>query len=1254
MTDSTRQPFPARSGAGDRKGDKLMNLSIFRLYLTVLVAVALYSAPGVLRADDTEIFEAQATTNTTSRPKVLIVFDDSGSMAADVVTRPAYDPSRTDYQGGVFGDMFDRIYWSTDGEAPAANSDQWFYASQNRCASSFDPLENQGFSGTGGARRWVNASTTESCQNTCTVNNGFICGVIGFGGSSCSFSTGENICAFLGGTFTTQCETTEIPGRWSPLSTNANNPLHVECKADVTDPANPGNGPGVADGFALDNVDDADALGAATPEASDASGVDWGGGVNDPPPTFYSANYVDYWNDPNLIETRTRMEIAKDVVGDLIDANTSVDFALASFNRNQDTFPPQHGGRILRRLIEGMDTSERNSLISIVRDDIQEEPFSLTPLCETMYEVYRYYTGDSVLYGNQKAPEDVPDRDTQAESSGSYDSPLGDCAFIYTILMTDGQPTNDTAANADIEALTGETCAEWPQGGTRPDAKNCLPNLAGYMSTTDLDGDATNGEQFALTYTIGFGLGDGQEDMLIETANRGGGQHFTAQDADTLATAFQGALLNIQTQDSSFTSPAVSVDSFTRTESRDDVFFAMFKPDQRVDWRGNIKRFKVEKIDGESVVVDKGGVPAFDATTGEFKDSVSSFWSDGDGGAVEAGGVGELLANRDPATRVIYSNTGSGGALELFNSSNVTPDAFGDSTDVALWGRFGVGSQTDFEKVLAWAQGFDTDETGAPTDSPRAWIMGDVLHSRPFPVNYGALGSFTEDNPDQRILVGTNSGFVHFFGNNDGEEDWAFFPKELGTVLNKRRINLVSNDNVYGVDLTPAIYRVDANRDGTISAADGDKLWAYFGLRRGGRKLYALDISNPDSPGFLWMVSEFSDGFAELGQTWSRPVAAHIPGYVDGSGVPKPVVIFGAGYDPNKDSSAVGTPDDSMGRGIFVVDAETGALVRSITPADASLTNVEDDRLEHSVPGEIATLDSNGDELVDRLYFGDTGGNVWRVDIGPRIPDGGDPTETWFLSHFADLNQSTVATDRRFFNKPDIVRTTIDGKPIDAVLMGSGDRTNPLATDVENFFYMLRDPRIAPYSTPDPAPSDCDPGDEDNLPLDPRCGQPIPDSALFDISSDILNTGSDDEKADARAALAAAAGWKLQLERLGEKNLSNSITLGGEVIFSTFTPSTLLNNNPNVCEPSNGVSRRFFVDIFTGEREETLLPPGEIPGGSTLFVDSDGNISVFNPPGTPPSGDPNDPDDVDCKDGLCDLLQQFPVPYGNYWYSEDY
>ena len=148
--------------------------------------------------------------------------------------------------------------------------------------------------------------------------------------------------------------------------------------------------------------------------------------------------------------------------------------------------------------------------------------------------------------------------------------------------------------------------------------------------------------------------------------------------------------------------------------------------------------------------------------------------------------------------------------------------------------------------------------------------------------------------------MGSNSGFVHLFGNSDGEEDWAFFPKELAPILPKRRRNALSNDHVYGMDLTPVTHTYDSNQDGTLDSGGGDKVWAYLGMRRGGSAYYALDLSNPDSPSFMWRIDDSTSGFGELGQTWSEPVVTRIPGYVDGSGVKKPVLVFGLATIPVK------------------------------------------------------------------------------------------------------------------------------------------------------------------------------------------------------------------------------------------------------------------------------------------------------------------------------------------------------------------
>ncbi len=275
--------------------------------------------------------------------------------------------------------------------------------------------------------------------------------------------------------------------------------------------------------------------------------------------------------------------------------------------------------------------------------------------------------------------------------------------------------------------------------------------------------------------------------------------------------AFDEALASIRATDTGLTSPAVAVDTFTRTESRNEVFLAMFKPDNGVNWPGNIKRLDISlnAVTGEALLVDANDNPAIDIASGNIRVTATTVWSvdNQDGPVVTAGGVGALLKARNPASRRLLTNTGPGDSLLPFDATNMTASAFGYGTDAELYNFLGVADEDEFDTVLDWGKGYDIedeDEDGA-TDDTR-WILADMLHSKPLVINYGArTNAFSVEDPDQRIVVGTNGGFLHMFNNNDGQEDWAFFPKELGPVLNLRRENIAAS-HVYGIDASAVVY----------------------------------------------------------------------------------------------------------------------------------------------------------------------------------------------------------------------------------------------------------------------------------------------------------------------------------------------------------------------------------------------------------------------------------------------------------------
>jgi type IV pilus assembly protein PilY1 len=1294
------------------------------LVVLVVIAFALTSAILPATADDTEIYQANYDGNATgARAKVLIAFDDSGSMSRLVEQqRPQYDSGES-YAVTVTAD---RIYWSTDGSVPSSSSSNWFEPSQNRCASSYADLGDNGRYTVERSRRWVDSTIQQGqCTNQCPdgteyrnpagpdnagcyteiISSEPIAKLVETGndsGNRCyngdiyvRFSDGydrcyeevlstdtrpgwifrsndsSNTCAG-GNTYlsvnppgrnntydacfesVTEPEYTEssdwsddfvprvescdedtvVPGSWQSLNSSDNSPFHVECRDDVANSID-GNGSWPLLGYPQNNVVTGNEYGPAADPT-----VEWG----DTPSTFYTSHYLNWYYDDSLVESRTRLAIAQEVISTIIDTNPSVDFGLLEFNYWE-------GGRIAKRIIQNMSDTERDNLIDLVGDI---EHAGSTPMCESVYEAYRYIAGEPVVDGNSARSGtdgdnanppyvgnkwDALAKDTQAESDGSYISPNSECAYTYIILMTDGEPQYDTDANQRIKTLTGETCDVYDSADSGGRTENCLPQLTEYMANNDLAPN-TDGAQFAITYTIGFTT---NQQLLSDAAVKGKGEYYTAENAQQLTEAFQGAIVGILSQATTFTSPAVAVDTFNRTKNGDEVFYAMFKPGATVDWIGNIKKLQ---LDANVVLIDSAGQPAVDGTTGYLKDSATTFWSTAaDGGDVDKGGVGALLAIRDPATRDIYSNTGTNGAFETFNTANFDASALGLASDAELYRLLGASTQTASNEQIDWARGYDAyDKDGdSITNESRSWILGDMLHSQPLVLNYGARGSFTTSSPDLRLLVGSNSGFVHLFGNSDGEEDWAFFPKELASILPERRRNKPSNAHVYGMDLTPVTYIDDSNQDGTLDSNGGDKVWAYLGMRRGGYAYYALDLSNPDSPSFLWRIDNSTPGFSELGQTWSKPVVTRIPGYADDNGVKKPVLVFAAGYDIGKDASGVGVADQE-GRGLYIVDAETGALVWSVTPANNSTTNLSEPGLLHSVPAEVAVLDNGEDGTAYRIYFGDTGGNLWRVDLsGDVLPTSSQ--DTWQINKLASFNGGSAASDRRIFSKPDVVLTRSGPKVIDAIIIGTGDRTNPNATDVDNRIYMIRDRATLPYGTVRPTSSECTDPDVSDF----RCGWPISEDALYDITENDIIIGTDEEKITAIENLSAADGWRFKLPYAGEKSLASSVTLSGKVFIGTFTPSNLV-SDINSCDPQSGTGQLYVMDIYDGGRDAVNVGP-IIPDTPALYFSDDGSISILLPPGVP---DVDIEGIIDCKALICDIEPVRPPPYGNYWFQEAY
>ena len=275
-------------------------------------------------------------------------------------------------------------------------------------------------------------------------------------------------------------------------------------------------------------------------------------------------------------------------------------------------------------------------------------------------------------------------------------------------------------------------------------------------------------------------------------------------------------------------------------------------------------------------------------------------------------------------------------------------------------------------------------------------------------------------------------------------------------------------------------------------------------------------------------------------------------GLVDIGSGPQPVVMFAGGYDVNKDKrGAVGT-DDSEGNAIYVVNAETGALIwKARGGSGGSSGNVfEHAELVDSIPSTLAVGDTDGDGLTDRLVVGDTGGNVWRADIF------GKNVANWKLTLLASLGRHSsgtpsIATDRRFFHRPDLVPSKDGNGLFDGVVIGSGNRADPLdkGGSPENFMYMIKDRRTAAGSGVDTGLTHVDFGD---------------------VTSNCLQNGG-------TCIVNLTNGWRLELEEPGEKVLATALTITGKTFFTTYMPFS--GTGATACSPSEGAGRLYAVSL---------------------------------------------------------------------------
>lgn len=719
--------------------------------------------------------------------------------------------------------------------------------------------------------------------------------------------------------------------------------------------------------------------------------------------------------------------------------------------------------------------------------------------------------------------------------------------------------------------------------------------------------------------------------LYMSMAKNGGGKYYAATNESAIAAALDKILAEIQSVNSTFASASLPVNSTNRAQNANQVFIGMFRPDPNAGprWFGNLKQYQIGSNGITLDLYDNStpSKPAINLQTGFMDDCAQSFWTTdsstpysatypwannvyntdayywnniillttspaskcvtastysnslysdiADGAFVEKGAVAEVLrkGNNPAAATPTWSfnrnmyTLNIAGALVVYGSNTLGVLTEGLSTDAFHFTQ-GKDVDGDCSATPAPCSHSSLSNWTSSTNIMRPSVHGDVVHSRPLPINYGTS---TNANAGVTAYYGANDGTfraVVASGSNAGKELWAFTAPEFSSALASRSpasssdplTRLMNNSPLVNyptvsATLSPTPIPKDYFFDGSTGVyqdINNTKVWIYPSMRRGGRMIYSFDVTNSNPSlsaaqpvAFKWRAGcpDLTDDIgctatgiaspatmSDIGQTWSTPAPVPIKGY----STTKPAVVVGGGYDSCEDADT-SAPSCGGGKGhvVYVLDANTGALIKSFTTLS-------------SVIADVAFVDVDNDSYVDYGYVLDTGGNVYRINFSDPASNNAPLSSTnWTMQRIA----YTSGGGRKFQWAPGLLPS--GGKVYMA--FASGDREHPLiinypyTTPVTNRLYVYLDDMVSTDTNLDGATVS-------NFTAPTTCN-----------TAGIGSSGNTN------------TGWYMDFPGRGEQAVTSAVIAGGMVTVSTNRPIPPVSGT---CSTALGEARGYWVNLF--------------------------------------------------------------------------
>ena len=359
------------------------------------------------------------------------------------------------------------------------------------------------------------------------------------------------------------------------------------------------------------------------------------------------------------------------------------------------------------------------------------------------------------------------------------------------------------------------------------------------------------------------------------------------------------------------------------------------------------------------------------------------------------------------------------------------------------------------------------------------------------------------------------------------------------------------------------------NGDGVVDA--GETAILICGERRGGSNYFLLDITNPSLPSYTGNIctSGCTIDIPELGETWSEPKF----GKVDNSGSIENALFIGGGY----------SSDNSSGNAVVVVGLDSSFLT-----IIKKWNNVDNTNMTYSIPSAVTLLDEDNNDIIDKIYVGDLGGQAWRFGkftedngITPLgFPNSNENINTWIAEIlFKPADPLDPDALRKIYYPPAVTME----KGFDMVFFGTGDRDDACNTTTSDRICAVKDVH----------------------------------SSTTLVEGDLVDVT---DPAAALPDLSVDNGFYLQLSA-GEKVLSESMVFYKTLYVTTFTPGST-----DPCVPG-GDGRLYALNYLTGgatidftgddvpersidigggipSKPVMVIPPGDIPPRLLISVGS--------------------------------------------------